>query len=74
MYVQIQTIDGQVFQSDPTDIVSSGLNPVEWDRAMGELTGILEEIGGDATFLALEIGERTRYFNPKNIVWAEIVN
>jgi hypothetical protein len=72
MYVQMQTTDGQVFASDPVDWTNLGLSPVEVDEA---IAGIEEVFSAwrDANHVAIEIGGRKRYFNPANIVWAEIV-
>jgi hypothetical protein len=72
MFVQLQTIDGQVFASDPVDWDASGLTPVQVDDA---ISGIEEVFSywREANHVSIEIGGRKRFFNPSNIVWAEIV-
>jgi hypothetical protein len=63
MYVQMQTIDGQVFASDPVDWDKPRPEPVEVDEA---IAGIEEVFSAwrDANHVAIEIGGRKRFFNP----------
>jgi hypothetical protein len=69
MNVELQTIDGQFFSSDPFDN--------EYDV---NLTSVADELRGlftswrEMDYLSLVIGGRVRYFNPANVLWAEIVN
>lgn len=72
MYVSIQTVDGQVFQSDEFDMVTSGLTPREFDETMTVIEDILSN-WRSAEHIAFDIGGRKRYFNPANVLWAEIV-
>lgn len=72
MYVQIQTVDGQHFQSDEFDLVSSGLNPIEFERIVADIEATFEDWPA-AGHIGFEIGGRKRSFNPVNVLWAEIV-
>ena len=72
MYVQLQTIEGSVFASDPVDWAQVGLTPPQVDEVLAELEDLLQN-WQDAQHIGLEIGGRKRYFNPANVLWAEIV-
>lgn len=72
MFVQIQTVDGQFFGSDPIELVDTGMNVQEWDQMLAEVEGLLQD-WRNMDYLALEIGGRKKFFNPVNILWAELV-
>lgn len=72
MFVQIQTADGQFFGSDPVEMIDTGLNVQEWDQLLNEVETLLTN-WREMDYLGLEIGGRKKYFNPANILWAEIV-
>jgi hypothetical protein len=72
MYVQLQTIDGQLFASDPVNWDNTGLSPVEVDEAIAGIEEVFS-YWREANHVAIEIGGRKRFFNPANVVWAEIV-
>lgn len=72
MYVQIQTVDGQFFGSDPVLFEDSGLNIQEWEQQVEAVRDLLKS-WRDMDYLCLQIGGREKSFNPANIVWAELV-
>lgn len=72
MHIAIQAVDGQLFRSDEFDLGSSGLDPVEFEHEMAGVVELLENWRGMDN-LSLEINGRTRYFNPVNLLWAEVV-
>ena len=72
MFVQIQTVDGQFFASDPVELVDTGLSPQEWDTLLESVEGLMQD-WREMDYLALEIGGRKKFFNPANILWAELV-
>lgn len=72
MYVSIQTVDGQFFSSDAVDMVDSGLGVQEWATEMDNVRGLFQD-WRNMNYVGLEIGGKTKYFNPANVVWAELV-
>lgn len=72
MFVQVQTVDGQFFGSDPIEMIDAGVNLAEWDQLIQDVEGLLQD-WRNVDFIALEIGGRKKYFNPANIIWAEVV-
>lgn len=72
MYVQFELANGELIQSDPFDLVESGLNPIEYDRAIQSITETFED-WPQMGHLGLEVGGRKRYYNPAHVVWAELV-
>lgn len=72
MFVQIQTIDGQLFGSDPVEMLDTGLDVQGWDQLLSDVDGLLQD-WRNMDYLGLEIGGRKKYFNPANILWAEMV-
>jgi hypothetical protein len=63
-----------VRSSRPTRLTGTnlGLSPVEVDEAIAGIEEVFS-YWRDANHVAIEIGGRKRFFNPANIVWAEIV-
>lgn len=71
-HIQMQTVDGQFFASDEFDLASSGLLVQEYEEQLANIESIFQN-WRDADFVGMEIGGRTRYFNPVNVLWAEVV-
>jgi hypothetical protein len=70
MFVQVQTVDGQLFQSD--EVVSDDTNQVEFQKAVDSFINVMQNLGvADGFWLTINGNER--YFNPRNILWAELV-
>jgi hypothetical protein len=73
MFVQLQTVDGQLFRSDDIGIAESGMSLPEFDQAVAGVEEIFRS-WRDANYVSIDVGGRTKFFNPVNIVWAEIVH
>jgi hypothetical protein len=70
MFVQVQTVDGQLFQSD--EVVSDDTNQIEFQKAVDSFINVMQNLGvADGFWLTINGNER--YFNPRNILWAELV-
>lgn len=72
MFVQIQTVDGQFFASDPVELVDTGMTVQEWDQSLNEVENLLCNFR-EMDYLSLDIGGRKKFFNPANILWAEVI-
>lgn len=72
MYVQFELTNGELMQSDPFDLISSGFSPVEFDAIVQSIVDTLEDFRSMG-HLGLDIGGRKRYFNPEHVLWAELV-
>lgn len=72
MHIAIETVDGQLFRSDDFDLATSGLTPEQFDEALEDTTAVFKD-WRSADYVSMDIGGRTRYFNPVNVMWAEVV-
>lgn len=72
MFIQIGTTDGEVYTSDVVSIQDTGLTPDEFAVEAGNLESMFQN-WDDVAHLSLTVGGNTRYFNPRNVVWGEVV-
>jgi len=73
MRFRIQTVTGEIFTSDlMTEKELANLKMTE-EEAIAQGQKIFEHFD-DLEYLSLEMSGRKRFFNPKNVVWGEIID